>query len=154
MEVKRRGRHVTLILDGRVTKKGRTPGHNSWSTLALTGDNKAIYFGGGPSRAALRESYSRKNFSGFLKQLRFDEYKVLDKVLLDTKDKLFSKHGVVLNANVWSTKPPPVVIVNPVTEPELTGSGNCIGSDDEDCVTARGVTTTAVSTGIVNDLYL
>lgn len=148
VEVKRRGRHATLILDGQVTKKGRTPGTASWSKLLLAGSNKPIYYGGGPSRGALGESYSRKNFSGFLQQFRFDEYKILDKVLFDKKDNLFSMHGIVLDAKVWTTKTPPTVTNKPTTEPE-TGSGNCIGSDDEDCVTGDSTTTRTVYNGMV-----
>lgn len=147
VEVKRRNRHATLKLDGRVKKRGRAPGPESSSKLVLKGGKEVIYFGGGPSTADLGKSYSKRNFSGYLQQFRFDEYKILDKVMKEKKDKRFTKHGLVFDAKVWATVATPTVTVKPTTLPWIVSSGDCAGSDDEDCVTKESATISPGSNG-------
>ncbi|EDO39900.1 predicted protein [Nematostella vectensis] len=131
VEIKRRGRHAKLVLDGREGGKGPAPGTSS--NLILIGGKEAVYFGGGPSKDDLEKSYSKTNFSGFLQQFLFDDYKVLDKVLKKRKrDGKFTKHGIVVNAKVRTTKAAPTT--KPVPTTPMEGSGSCANKDDEDCV--------------------
>ena len=76
--VHRKRRRVTLDVDKQKRITAVIPGQ--FSFLDFKGGEELILFGGGPDVATLDQSESKKNFSGIIQQLQFDEYQVLDEV--------------------------------------------------------------------------
>ncbi|EDO47422.1 predicted protein [Nematostella vectensis] len=131
--IHRKRRRVTLDLDKQERVTVVIPGQ--FSFLDFKGGQEKLYFCGGPDSDTLAYSYSRKNFTGIIQQLRFDEYQVIDEVFTDRVHKEFVAVGEVSNASAILSK----ISQNPLPLPNCSRLARVppvdlcgTGSDDED----------------------
>ncbi|KAK3742951.1 hypothetical protein QZH41_014194 [Actinostola sp. cb2023] len=101
VEIVRRQRRLTLDINlGWEVQTAIIPG--GLFSLDLKGAERVAYFGGGPGKCpnGLSLSTSKRNFSGFLQQFKFERIRVLDKVMYSTSDKRFSVYGEVMDGRL------------------------------------------------------
>lgn len=122
VEFSRRGRAVTLKINGNVLADGKMTGKSF--QLNVGGLEPKVYFAGGP-RNVFKKSQSKMNFSGELREFYFRNMKVLDNVVPTVTDKRFVSVGTVIDGSIL---------------PETSGSGCDPLYDDEDAG-CGGVTT-------------
>lgn len=116
VEFNRRGRAVTLKIDGNILSDGEI--HGKLFQLNADGSNPKLYVAGGP-RDVFIKSVSKMNFTGELREFYFRNMKLLDHVVPTTTDKRFKTIGTVIDGS---------------TIPETSGSGCDLMDDDEDSI--------------------
>ena len=81
MEIRRRKRRLTVIIDRGRNGRDSENSSETYSTLNLSDQSNVIYYGGGPREVLHFAQAKQLSFKGFLKQFKFEEFSVIDNAL-------------------------------------------------------------------------
>ena len=81
MEIRRRKRRLTVIIDRGRNGRDSKNSSETYSTLNLSNQSNVIYYGGGPREVLHFAQAKQLSFRGFLKQFKFEKFSVIDNAL-------------------------------------------------------------------------
>jgi hypothetical protein len=128
--IKRTKRRIKITVDDQRHIFAAIPG--KFSFLDFKGGKEMMFFGGGPMNKAFNRSLSKTNFTGFLQQMYFDEYNVINETEHSQTFKLIG--DAIFNASQLFR----LIHTTPTPLGDCKGKTNhnseylCEGVDDED----------------------